>query len=83
MAEKLLARLGRAGEGGGAERIGALGAELTELLRADPLASLPPHLFLLGRVLGMLAGVSTQLGVRVNIARALLPNLFAATGTAR
>ena len=83
MAEKLLARLGRAGEGGGAERIGALGAELTELLRADPLASLPPHLFLLGRVLGMLAGVSTQLGVRVNIARALLPNLFAAAGASR
>jgi len=83
MAEKLLARLGRAGEGGGAERIGALGAELSELLRADPLASLPPHLFLLGRVLGMLAGVSTQLGVRVNIARALLPNLFAAAGASR
>ena len=83
IAERLMRALGRSAEGGGAERIGALGAELAELLRADPLASLPPHLFLLGRVLGMLAGVSTQLGVRVNIARALLPGLFPAPAEGR
>jgi hypothetical protein len=38
----------------------------------------PGHLFLLGRVLGLLSGISTQLGARANLAKALLPELFAA-----
>ncbi|HTO51811.1 MAG TPA: AarF/UbiB family protein [Myxococcota bacterium] len=79
-AEKLLTHLDGARGAVAAERIPKLGEELSALLRADPLATLPPHLFLLGRVLGLLAGVSAQLGVRVNLARALLPGLFDARG---
>lgn len=56
--------------------VAALGAEVSALLREDPLATVPPHVFLLGRVLGLLSGVSAQLGVRVNLVRALLPRLF-------
>ncbi|MFI5315703.1 MAG: ABC1 kinase family protein [Myxococcota bacterium] len=83
IAEKLMTHLGGAGAPAAPERVAAVGAELSSLLRADPLASLPPHLFLLGRVLGLLAGVSAQLGVRANLARALLPGLFAAGAAAR
>ncbi|HTO06139.1 MAG TPA: AarF/UbiB family protein [Myxococcota bacterium] len=79
-AEKLMSHLDARAAGGAlaGERIARLGEELQALLRADPLATLPPHLFLLGRVLGLLAGVSAQLGVRANLARALLPSLFEA-----
>jgi predicted unusual protein kinase regulating ubiquinone biosynthesis (AarF/ABC1/UbiB family) len=82
MAERLMTHLARSDDAGRPERIAQLGNELSELLRADPLATLPPHLFLLGRVVGMLAGVSAQLGVRVNVARALLPGLFGARAAA-
>jgi predicted unusual protein kinase regulating ubiquinone biosynthesis (AarF/ABC1/UbiB family) len=83
VAERLMTHLGRLAAHTAPERIAELGAELSTLLRADPLATLPPHLFLLGRVLGLLAGVSAQLGVRANLARALLPGLFAPRATAR
>ncbi len=56
--------------------VSTLGNEVSALLRDDPLATVPPHVFLLGRVLGLLSGVSAQLGVRVNLVRALLPHLF-------
>ncbi len=75
-AERLMAHLGRVDAQVAGDRMAQLGAELSKLLRADPLATIPPHLFLLGRVLGLLAGVSAQLGVRANLARALLPSLF-------
>ena len=80
MAERLTAHLLLRDEGGAdpARALEGLGAELSALLRADPLATVPPHLFLLGRVLGLLAGVSAQLGTRANLAKALLPELFAA-----
>lgn len=83
VAETLMTHLGRLDAHGAHDRISELGAELSSLLRADPLATLPPHLFLLGRVVGLLAGVSAQLGVRANLARALLPGLFAPGATAR
>ena len=82
-AEKLMTHLQQAGSSVAGERISRLGNELSSLLRADPLVTLPPHLFLLGRVLGLLAGVSAQLGVRVNLARALLPSLFDTRPAAR
>jgi predicted unusual protein kinase regulating ubiquinone biosynthesis (AarF/ABC1/UbiB family) len=80
MAERLVAHLALRDEPGSdpAAALEGLGAELTALLRADPLATVPGHLFLLGRVLGLLSGVSTQLGARANLAKALLPELFAA-----
>jgi len=83
VAETLMTHLARLDAHGAHDRISELGAELSSLLRADPLATLPPHLFLLGRVVGLLAGVSAQLGVRANLARALLPGLFAPGATAR
>ena len=83
VAETLMTHLGRLDAHGAHDRISELGAELSSLLRADPLATLPPHLFLLGRVVGLLAGVSAQLGVRANLARALLPGLFAPGASAR
>jgi predicted unusual protein kinase regulating ubiquinone biosynthesis (AarF/ABC1/UbiB family) len=76
IAEKLMAHLGRMDAPPSTDRIQALGEELSGLLRADPLATIPPQVFLLGRVLGLLSGVSAQLGVRANLARALLPSLF-------
>ena len=83
VAETLMTHLARLDAHGAHDRISELGAELSSLLRADPLATLPPHLFLLGRVVGLLAGVSAQLGVRANLARALLPGLFAPGATTR
>lgn len=75
-AEQLMAHLGRVDAHVAGDGLARLGTELSALLRADPLATIPPHVFLLGRVLGLLAGVSAQLGVRANLARALLPSLF-------
>ncbi len=80
IAEKLMAHLGRMEAPPSTDRIQALGDELSSLLRADPLATIPPQVFLLGRVLGLLSGVSAQLGVRANLARALLPSLFESRG---
>jgi len=76
IAEKLTAALRRADAEGFAAVVAELGTEIGTLLRDDPLATVPPHVFLLGRVLGLLSGVSAQLGVRVNLVRALLPRLF-------
>ncbi len=76
IAERITSALRRADSDGFASVVPVLGSEIGGLLREDPLASVPPHVFLLGRVLGLLSGVSQQLGVRVNPVRALLPRLF-------
>ncbi|MGH9886523.1 MAG: AarF/UbiB family protein, partial [bacterium] len=76
IAERLTTALRRADAEGFAAVVAELGNEIGGLLRDDPLATVPPHVFLLGRVLGLLSGVSAQLGVRVNLVRALLPRLF-------
>jgi predicted unusual protein kinase regulating ubiquinone biosynthesis (AarF/ABC1/UbiB family) len=76
IAERLTDALRRADAEGFPAVVAELGNEISDLLRDDPLASVPPHVFLLGRVLGLLSGVSAQLGVRVNLVRALLPRLF-------
>jgi predicted unusual protein kinase regulating ubiquinone biosynthesis (AarF/ABC1/UbiB family) len=78
IALRITASLRRADAEGFATVVATLGSEISGLLRADPLASVPPHVFLLGRVLGLLSGVAAQLGVRVNLVRALLPRLFEA-----
>ena len=76
IAERITSALRRADADGFATLVSVLGSEIGELLREDPLASVPPHVFLLGRVLGLLSGVAAQLGVRINPVRALLPRLF-------
>ncbi len=50
-----------------------LGERISGLLREDPLVSLPAHLWLGARVLGMLAGIAGSLEVRLDIVEALLP----------
>jgi predicted unusual protein kinase regulating ubiquinone biosynthesis (AarF/ABC1/UbiB family) len=52
-----------------------LGERIAALLREDPLASVPPHLWLGARVLGMLAGLASSLGVKLDPLRVLLPFL--------
>jgi ubiquinone biosynthesis protein len=76
IAERITSALRRADAEGFPAVVSTLGAEVSALLREDPLATVPPHVFLLARVLGLLSGVSAQLGVRVNLVRALLPRLF-------
>jgi predicted unusual protein kinase regulating ubiquinone biosynthesis (AarF/ABC1/UbiB family) len=76
IAEALTTALRRADREGFPAVVAELGDSLGDLLRADPLAMVPPHVFLLARVMGLLSGVAAQLGVRVNLARALLPRLF-------
>ena len=76
IADRLTAALRRADTEGFPAVVEELGSEIGRLLREDPLASVPSHVFVLGRVLGLLSGVSAQLGVRVNLVRALLPRLF-------
>ena len=76
IASLITSALRRADSDGFPAIVATLGAEISGLLRDDPLASVPPHVFLLGRVLGLLSGVAAQLGVRVNLVRALLPRLF-------
>ena len=52
-----------------------IGEELVEVLRADPLVRMPAHLWLIGRVLGLLRGVSASLGAPRDLVRGLLPYL--------
>ena len=73
VAEALIERMrGRAG-GGLSTR--ELGERISALLREDPLASLPPHLWLGARVLGMLAGIAASHDVPLDPLGALLPYL--------
>ncbi len=55
-----------------------LGDELVAVLRADPLVRMPAHLWLIGRVVGLLRGVWTSLGQPQELARGLLPYLVRA-----
>jgi len=50
-----------------------LNDELPELLRENPVVRIPSHLVLLGRVLGLLSGLSRELGSRVDLLRTLMP----------
>jgi predicted unusual protein kinase regulating ubiquinone biosynthesis (AarF/ABC1/UbiB family) len=53
-----------------------IGEELVAILRADPLVRMPPHLWLIGRVLGLLRGVSASLGAPRDLVSTLLPYLL-------
>lgn len=50
-----------------------LNEELPELVRQNPIVKVPGHIVLLGRVLGLLSGVSRTLGSRVDLLRTLAP----------
>jgi len=50
-----------------------LNEELPEMMRRNPIVKIPGHIVLLGRVLGLLSGVSRSLGSRVDLLRTLVP----------
>jgi len=50
-----------------------LGEEIPELVRANPIVRVPGHVLLIGRVLGLLSGLSSTLDSRVDLLRTLLP----------
>jgi predicted unusual protein kinase regulating ubiquinone biosynthesis (AarF/ABC1/UbiB family) len=54
--------------------------DLPARIRANPVIRMPHHLVLLGRVLGLLSGVSRSLDARVDLVRVLAPFAF---GTAQ
>jgi predicted unusual protein kinase regulating ubiquinone biosynthesis (AarF/ABC1/UbiB family) len=54
------------------ELIGRLGEEIPARVRANPLVRIPHHLVLVGRTLGLLSGVSRELGARVDLLRAAM-----------
>ena len=51
------------------------GAEMPRVMRADPLVQIPGDVLLVGRVLGLLSGISKQLGSEVDLAATLVPYL--------
>jgi len=55
--------------------------EIGEALRRNPVVRIPGHLVLVGRVMGLLSGVSRSLGSRVDLARTLLPYVAPAPPT--
>lgn len=50
-----------------------LGPRIPEWIRANPLVRAPGHIVLLGRVLGLLSGVSRTLDSEVDLVRTILP----------
>ncbi len=60
-----------------------LNEELPELMRRNPVVRIPGHVVLLGRVLGLLSGVSRTLGSRVDLLRTLMPYVMGMRAPAR
>jgi predicted unusual protein kinase regulating ubiquinone biosynthesis (AarF/ABC1/UbiB family) len=57
-----------------------VGEELSRLVRRDPIVRMPTHVVLLGRTLGLLSGLGSTLGARLDLLTTVLPY---AVGTAR
>ena len=53
-----------------------VGRELPDKIRENPIVRIPSHVVLLGRVLGLLSGVSRSLGSRIDLVRTILPYAF-------
>jgi predicted unusual protein kinase regulating ubiquinone biosynthesis (AarF/ABC1/UbiB family) len=56
----------------------ALRAELPRRIRENPLVRVPSHLVLVGRVVGLLSGLTRSLETRADLVRAILPYAFGA-----
>jgi predicted unusual protein kinase regulating ubiquinone biosynthesis (AarF/ABC1/UbiB family) len=56
-----------------------LRAELPAKIRANPLVRVPSHLVLVGRVVGLLSGLTRSLETRADLVRAILPYALGAT----
>ncbi len=50
-----------------------VGEEISEMVRANPIVRIPSHLVLVGRVVGLLSGLSRTLGSRVDLLRTVFP----------
>jgi predicted unusual protein kinase regulating ubiquinone biosynthesis (AarF/ABC1/UbiB family) len=57
------------------ELVNLLNAETPRIMRANPVVELPGDVLLIGRVLGILSGVSKQLGSEVDVSALLVPYL--------
>jgi predicted unusual protein kinase regulating ubiquinone biosynthesis (AarF/ABC1/UbiB family) len=55
------------------ELVEELRREIPERVRRNPIVRIPHHLVLLGRVIGLLSGVSSALGARIDLVRAIAP----------
>jgi predicted unusual protein kinase regulating ubiquinone biosynthesis (AarF/ABC1/UbiB family) len=53
--------------------------ELPRLIRDNPIVSVPSHLVLVGRVIGLLSGLGSTLQVRVDMLRIILPYVMGQT----
>ena len=59
-----------------------LGEEMPEMIPQNPIVRVPSHIVLIGRVLGLLSGVSRSLGSRADLLRTLLPYALGQRGAA-
>ncbi len=55
------------------ETVEELRREIPEHVRRNPIVRIPHHLVLLGRVVGLLSGVSTALGANIDVVQTLAP----------
>jgi predicted unusual protein kinase regulating ubiquinone biosynthesis (AarF/ABC1/UbiB family) len=62
------------------ETVARLREEIPARVRANPLVRIPHHLVLVGRTLGLLSGVSKELGARVDLLKVAAPWAFGARG---
>jgi len=60
------------------ETVARLRDEIPARVRANPLVRIPHHLVLVGRTLGLLSGVSKELGARVDLLKVAAPWAFGA-----
>ena len=54
-------------------KVTKLGDEIADTVRNNPIVRIPGHLVLVGRVLGLLSGVSRSLDSRIDLARTVFP----------
>jgi len=54
-------------------RAAAAGDEIQQIVRRNPIVRIPSHLVLVGRVLGLLSGVSRSLDAKIDLIRVVLP----------
>lgn len=57
------------------ELVDLVNAEMPRIMRANPIVELPGDILLIGRVLGLLSGISKQLSSEVDVAAVLMPYL--------
>ncbi len=50
-----------------------LDRQIPEMIRDNPIVQVPSHIVLIGRVLGLLSGLSRTLGARIDLLRTILP----------